>query len=121
MTRNKTSGIISEEEEQKALAIFLDMKNLVWCHVPNGGQRNKIVAYKLKLQGVKAGVPDVLIFTPPKKVECRGVAIELKRTKGGVVSKSQKEWMEKLTECGWVVEVCNGSGQAIDFLLSIGY
>lgn len=30
-------------------------------HTPNGGQRNKIIAAKLKAEGVKTGVPDYLL------------------------------------------------------------
>lgn len=96
--------IPSEEHEQRALAQWLDLNRILWCHVPNGGQRSKAVAGKLRAAGVKAGVPDVLIFDrprcagaecpaerlahPPHELEhdparCRlrppGVAIELKR------------------------------------------
>ena len=58
--------IPSEEHEQRALALWLDWHKILWCHVPNGGERSKAVAGKLKAAGVKAGVPDVLVFeTPP--------------------------------------------------------
>ena len=35
-----------------------------WCHVPNGGLRNKITAYQLKRAGVKPGWPDMLLLDP---------------------------------------------------------
>lgn len=58
--------IPSEEAEQRALAQWLDLHRILWCHVPNGGQRSKAVAGKLKAAGVKAGVPDVLVFNQPR-------------------------------------------------------
>ena len=67
---------MTEDALQIATARLLDSTGLVWTHVPNGGLRNKIVAAKLKRMGVKAGVPDVLIFNPA--AENCGVAIELK-------------------------------------------
>jgi hypothetical protein len=38
----------TEYEEQIKLAEYLDMKNYLWCHVPNGGNRNAITGAKLK-------------------------------------------------------------------------
>src|SRR5690554_7178377 len=34
-------------------------------HTPNGGHRNVVVASKLKAQGVKRGVPDIVIVDRP--------------------------------------------------------
>jgi len=111
--------IPKEAEEQEKLANYLDMKKLIWCHVPNGGNRNVVTGAKLKKQGTKRGVPDVLIFEPPAKRPHRdkaGVAIELKRQKGGRLTKHQKEWLEKLKKCNWVTRRCNGADQAIDLI-----
>ena len=55
----------TEEQEQIKLAEYLDWKGYCWCHVPNGGNRNVVTGAKLKKQGVKPGVPDVLIFDSP--------------------------------------------------------
>ena len=45
-------------------------------HVPNGGKRDKATAIALKRQGVKAGVPDVVLPVP--RGEYHGLYIELK-------------------------------------------
>lgn len=94
---------MTEESLQIAVANLLNHTSLLWMHPPNGGLRNKIVAAKLKRMGVKAGVPDILIFTP--SVDVAGVAIELKVDKNRTTDK-QQEWIESLTICGWACYVC---------------
>lgn len=49
-------------------------------HVPNGGKRDKATAIALKRQGVKAGVPDVVLPVP--RGEYHGLYIELNDRKG---------------------------------------
>jgi len=65
-----------EHKIQKAIAQYLDLRNLCWWAVPNGGHRNISVARKLKMEGVKAGIPDItLIF------DGRYYGIEVKKPK----------------------------------------
>lgn len=110
-----------EADIQAGAAILLDDLRLVWCHVGNGGYRHKRVARKLRQEGVKAGVPDILIFTkPPYRPGVSGVAIELKTQKGRT-SKLQKEWLRYLYECGWISLVCFGFGQFEICIRSLGY
>lgn len=80
--------------------------------IPNGGHRSKSQAMALKCEGVCPGVPDLMI--PSLKV-----FIEMKREKGGVLSKEQKEWIEYLNKNGYIVKVCNGCEEAKQFILSI--
>ena len=75
-------------------------------HVPNGGSRNKIEAARLKAQGVKSGVPDIVL--PAARGEYHGLYIELKRQRGGRISEEQKKWIAGLTEQGYRAEVCKG-------------
>lgn len=115
-----------EESEQMALAGWLDAIGVLWCHVPNGGHRHKLTAIRLKRQGVKRGVPDILIFDRPYPVEngklYTGVAIELKRNdKTAKASLGQVEWMAMLTDRGWLCKVCHGADEAIEWLKVIGY
>ena len=70
--------------------------------VPNGGQRNAVVAAKLKAEGVLPGVADLLLLEA--NFEYRGLAIELK-TKEGVQSKYQKEWQKYIESRGWMYVV----------------
>ena len=88
--------------------------------VPNGGDRHKIVAAKMKAEGVKPGVPDYLL--PVSTLGYSGLAIELKSLTG-YASKEQKQWIADLREQGWRAEVCRGWVQAwgvIREYLSIG-
>jgi hypothetical protein len=74
--------------------------------VPNGGRRDKITASILKSEGVRAGVPDLVLALPVGKHP--GLFIELKPPKAGRVSDSQRKWIERLREVGYRVEVCHG-------------
>lgn len=71
--------------------------------IPNGGQRNKIVAAKLKAEGVRSGVPD--LFLPVPRDAFAGLYLEMK-TPTGKVSKPQKQWHSDLRAQGYRVEVC---------------
>lgn len=111
MTRARPVPHSSEHVEQVAL--------IQWCArltpqypelaelfaVPNGGQRNRIVAAKLKAEGVRPGVPDLLLLVP--RGECHGLAIEMK-TAIGTVSDAQKWWHLRLAHHGYAVRVCRG-------------
>ena len=61
--------------------------------VPNGGNRSISEANSLALEGVVAGIPDL-------HVPEWDLYVEMKRTKGGVVSYEQDEIMNYLTMCG---------------------
>jgi hypothetical protein len=111
----------TEDHEQEVVAQYLDLLKVLWCHVPNGGMRNQIVAVKLKRQGTKRGVPDILIFDPPPCGGYVGCAIELKRKKGGTLSEEQKDWRDDLRMCGWFTAVCKGADEAIFLIQKMGY
>ena len=112
----------TEAQVQRAVAMVMNRARMLWCHVPNEGKRNVVAGARLKAAGLKSGVPDILIFSPaPNKPEARGVAIELKRKKGGRVSETQKEWLWRLNEEGWYATVCSGYDETIDELRALGY
>jgi len=120
--KRKSKWVPSEEDEQKAVAMYLDTLGVLWCHVPNGGARHKIVGAKLKGQGVKRGVPDIIIFTPPPfDLRKRGAVIELKNRNGGKVSTEQRAWLEELEKLGWLVAICKGADEAIKQIEAWGY
>ena len=77
-------------------------KYLIYA-VPNGGQRNKIVAKKLKDEGVLSGVPDLHI--PVAKNGFNGLYIEMKAGKNKP-SDNQITIMKKLENEGYVCTVC---------------
>lgn len=100
-----------ESDFQKTCASYLDRLGLVWCHCPNGGKRNSREASYLKQEGVKAGVPDILIFN--KNKQYNGLAIELK-VFPNKVSENQKEWLSNLSKLGWKTNVIYSIDDFID-------
>ena len=70
-------------------------------HVPNGGRRSITQAMKFQKMGVVPGVPDLCI--PAWRLW-----IEMKRTKGGSLSKDQKEIIAYLESIGDTVIVGKG-------------
>lgn len=86
-----------EEKIQRDVAKFLDAAlptDAVWWHTPNGGGRSKAEAGALKAQGVKPGVPDVVVFWRGKLI-----CIELKAP-GGYPSPAQKLMRDRLQAAG---------------------
>lgn len=74
-------------------------------HVPNGGKRDAKTAANLKREGVKAGVPDIVL--PVARGKFHGLYIELKVGKNKT-SLRQNVWIENLREQGYFVKVCYG-------------
>lgn len=83
-------------------------------HVPNGGHRLKAVAAKLKAQGVKAGVPDLVL--PMARGGYFGLYIEFKAKPpfDAEVSANQHAYINKLTAQGYLAVVCRGHIDALE-------
>ena len=75
--------------------------------IPNGGQRGKVTAHKLKLEGLTPGVPD--LFVPEWRLW-----IEMKRVRGGSLSEAQRRIIPELERVGYDVLVCHGCDEAMD-------
>ena len=107
----------TEAEEQGAL--------LQWCAwherehpelallfaIPNGELRHPAIAKRLKAQGVKAGVPDLMLPVQQwsfDRTNTCGLFIEMKRARGGRVSREQAAWHRALQLQGYRVELCHG-------------
>jgi len=116
------SPIPTEAQEQTWLFQWARMQSgtikelSMLYHIPNGGSRNHLEAIHLKQQGVQAGVPDLCL--PVARGGCHSLYIELKRTKGGRVSREQTEWMEALMQQGHMVAVCQGWKMASDVIMN---
>lgn len=108
--------VANEAQEQEALfrwAAYSLVKypalELLY-HIPNGGSRNPVEAYSLKMQGVKPGVPDICLPVPSGRFTA--LYIELKRRKGGRVSEAQRVWIAALNRVGCRAVVCKGWDEA---------
>jgi len=82
--------------------------------IPNGELRAISVANRLKAEGVVSGIPDLCIL-----LEEKTIWIEMKKAKGGRVSKVQKEIHTKMQSLKHEVYVCNGFEEAKALMLSI--
>lgn len=119
-------AVPSEHEEARALM------NLVRAHeaahpelelfyaIPNGGDRHKAVAGKMRAEGQRPGVPDYALPVP--RGTFHGLCIELKKL-DGYASREQKDWIKNLRDQGYRAEVARGADQAwqilCDYLLGI--
>lgn len=74
-------------------------------HVPNGGKRDAATARALKRQGVKAGVPDLVL--PVIRAGYAGLYIELKAP-GGKLEPSQIDYLQAVAQQGYLALVCVG-------------
>ena len=104
----------TEHEEQRNLIRWFRQtyKGVKIYAIPNGGQRNKIVAAKLKAEGVLAGVSDL-------HVPAWGLWIEMKREKGGRLSPMQRQWQEYVESIGQTFIVGNGFDDARDKIIEL--
>ena len=99
----------SEHEEQVAFIRWWDLAHPgTLCHsIPNGGRRSMGVARKLKAEGVRPGIPDLMV--PEYRLY-----IEFKRQRGGSLSAAQKTMIAHLESIGYVVIVAKGAMDAIE-------
>lgn len=101
---------MSESDIQKAVVQHLRLRcspNTYWFHVPNGGRRSITEAVRFKSEGVKAGVPDLIICH-----RSQFFALELKAEKG-VVSPHQRQAHWDIEDAGGFVAVSKGLDQAL--------
>jgi hypothetical protein len=98
----------------KELELRLPAVAALIYHVPNGGHRHKLVAIKLKGQGVKTGVPDLVL--PMARGGYFGLYLEFKATapNDAAVSASQHAWIRRLNEQGYLAIVCRGHFDAME-------
>ena len=106
----QTQLIPTEKTEHLLTAKYLTFKGLVFNHSPNEGKREVQYAAQLKAMGMRAGFPDFFIYEPRGKYH--GLAIELKRVKGGRVADTQQKCLDELSERGYMAVVCRGFEEA---------
>jgi hypothetical protein len=114
--KSRAYNIATEHQEQRQLFIWASLNRHRYPQlanmfaVPNGGFRHKITAAKLKAEGVKSGIPDIMLAWPNNRFH--GLFIEMKRLVGGRISDEQKNWSERLLVAGYAVQTCKGFEEA---------
>ena len=81
--------------------------------VPNGGRRDAVTGARLKAEGVKAGVPDIIL--PVARGGYHGLFIELKAGKNTATAE-QRGWLAALEAQGYRAAVCRGAAEAMALL-----
>jgi hypothetical protein len=79
--------------------------------VPNGGHRHPAVAAKLKAEGVRPGVPDIVL--PVARGAFHGLFIEMKSDKGRA-SYEQLKFIASLKRNGYEAHICHGFDEAVE-------
>jgi len=113
---------MSEHDQQKAVVEYCDrilihkQREKVNGHfpifaTPSAGKRSHQLAAYMKAEGLRAGVPD--LFIPVARGGFHGLWIEMK-TVVGKISPSQIEWIQYLTDAGYMAKVCRSASEAID-------
>ena len=120
--------IPTEHAEQVQVIAFLDkIAVLRWREfvmpdgrfayfaIPNGGNRDAITGATMKREGVRSGVPDLMIPIPIGSKS--GLFVEMKKQGRDTTTKElkarQEMWGLLLWELGYQWKVCHGAAEAI--------
>lgn len=127
LTKRKAPACPTEHDEQKALIAWAERESeripqlrLLFAIANAGAGAQRGQAGKMKAEGVKAGVPDLMLPVMKyigtgildRSLEYAGCFIEMKRQRGGTVSPEQSKWHEWLIDEGYCVVVCKGAEEA---------
>lgn len=109
---------ISHEESDIQTEFFRNIKlffptlpDKLLFAVPNGGSRHKAEAKRMKGEGIKSGVADVILLVPKKGFA--SLCLEFK-TKTGSQSREQKEFQKQAEMCGNKYVVVRSASEAIN-------
>ena len=105
------SLIPTEHQEQSLVIQYCNLKKIPIFHIPNGSYKSLTARVKAKKEGLKSGIPDLMI--PVANKNYHGLFIEMKRVKNSKVSVHQKQWIELLNKQGYKAIVCYGNNEAI--------
>lgn len=117
----KQYSIYSEHEEQKHLMEWAESQKQKYPQlralfaIPIGGHRHITIARRMKAEGAKAGVPDLMLPFPSNGYA--GMFLEMKKRVGGRLSDEQKLWRSMLSEYGYLVVVAAGWEVAKDAII----
>lgn len=115
------AGLVrSEHVEQSFLIQRLALLEGRWPElellyaVPNGGLRSKAQAGKLKAEGVKPSVPDLVLPVP--RYPFHGLYVEMKKI-GEHSTPEQRKFQARLLALGYAVVECQGDDAAYNVVV----
>lgn len=110
-----TLPIATEQVEQMRFVQWLDIMGYKYTSIPNSTfTRSWKQKQKNTQTGLRAGFPDMVVIA--KNIF---MCVEMKRTKGGVISTLQKEWIRNLQAANIPTGVCYGADEAIAFVKEV--
>lgn len=104
----------TEHQEHMSLMHWIRLQPDIdpyFIHIPNEGKRHPVTGYILRRKGLKSGVSDFFLAKP--RGSKGGMWLELKRRKLGVISDSQKSWIELMLNVGYEAKICYGWEDAV--------
>ena len=106
---------MTEHDEQYKLFLWTRYRpELRWMFaIPNGGYRTKATAGKMVAEGVKRGVPDLMLPLPTDKFH--GLFIEMKFGKNKMTPE-QQEFFDYATQQGYLCKVAYSADEAIEII-----
>lgn len=112
-----------EDNAQIAVVDRMEEAGLDFFYVPNGRQGSKRHIGLLKRKGMRNGVLDLCILTPPPAFPgAPGAFLEMKRPGGGgSLSEDQRAFMERVAALGWCAGYADGAQEGIEVLRAWGY
>jgi hypothetical protein len=116
--KRKVEHVPSEHEEQCAVVQWWDAwapahgydRRLLFA-IPNGSNKSPAARMKFQREGLRAGVPDLMLSI--SRMDFHGMFIEMKRVRGSVTSDDQLEYGNLLVKRGYRVALCHGADAAI--------
>jgi hypothetical protein len=109
--RKTTPESESNQQEIVIKYIRLAYPEALYCASAGGMRTSYLQAIKMKRTGYVKGFPDLFIYEP--RGEFHGLAIEMKKLKGGTASPEQKRWQDDLRNRGYCSYICKGNEEAI--------
>jgi len=106
----------SELQMQQALVARLRWQcnpGIVWYHCPNGEERDKRIAAKLRSMGVRPGVSDLQFIFP---CAAPNLFLELK-SRGRGLTEAQEKFRDEVRACGHIYEWTDSLDDATRILI----
>jgi hypothetical protein len=121
--RSSAEAVPLEHDEQAAFFSYIELNHpaLFAFAIPNAGKRSKRTGHKMVKEGLRKGVPDLMVAE--RCGPYAGCFIEMKRQKGSVTSKEQHATISRLRDKGYFCVIAKGWEQAVahlNYYLSFG-